>query len=161
MAKILVAEDEPDIRNLIAFTLQFAHHEPVIARDGAEALELARNESFDLIFLDIRMPKITGYDVCRALKTETSTADTPVVFVSAKGQELEIEEGFEAGAAHYILKPFEPIQVLQCVIDLLGESQQTANSAAILESRSQLDEQNPTPQINDQERPADERADDQ
>jgi len=99
MAKILVAEDEPDIRNLIAFTLQFAHHEPVIARDGAEALELARNESFDLIFLDIRMPKITGYDVCRALKTETSTADTPVVFVSAKGQELEIEEGFEAGAA--------------------------------------------------------------
>ncbi|HWS22988.1 MAG TPA: response regulator [Anaerolineales bacterium] len=160
MAKILVAEDEQDIRNLIAFTLQFAKHEPVIARDGAEALELARNGSFDLIFLDIRMPKITGYDVCRALKTESSTADTPIVFVSAKGQELEIEEGYQAGADHYILKPFEPMQVLQCVSDLLGKLNPAGEPENNLKSTPPSEEDS-IAQVFDHERPDNERADDQ
>lgn len=124
MAKILVAEDEPDIRNLIAFILQYHNHEAITARNGDEALALARSEPFDLILLDIRMPNITGYDVCRAIKADNATANIPVVFITAKGQESEIEEGYKAGASLYIMKPFDPPFFLQCVENLLANTKE-------------------------------------
>ena len=108
MPKILVAEDERDIRELIGFTLRYAGLEVVLTSNGAEAVERAAEEQPDLIMLDVRMPKMTGYEACRALKDAPETGDIPIVFLSAKGQEVEIEEGLASGALEYIVKPFAP-----------------------------------------------------
>ena len=108
MLKILVAEDERDIRELIGFTLRFAGFEVVLAANGAEAVEKAPEEQPDLIILDVRMPRMTGYEACRHLKNDPATSTIPVVFLSAKGQETEIEQGLALGAVEYIVKPFAP-----------------------------------------------------
>jgi DNA-binding response OmpR family regulator len=108
LTKILVAEDEPDIRELIKLALQFNGFEVVSASDGAEAVELASGDNFDLILLDVRMPRLTGYEACRHLRAMESTKNVPIVFLSAKGQETEVDEGISAGADRYILKPFAP-----------------------------------------------------
>lgn len=111
MAKILIAEDERDIRDLVAFTLRFAGHEVFAAGNGEEAVEMAPKVNPDLILLDVRMPRMTGYDACRALKASPDLKDIPVVFLSAKGQENEIQQGMDAGAEEYLLKPFAPDQL--------------------------------------------------
>lgn len=121
MARILVAEDERDIRDLISFTLQFAGFEVVLASNGAEAVELAPTVNPDLILMDVRMPRMTGYQACEALKKLPETKDTPVVFLSAKGQESEIQEGLGVGALEYILKPFAPDELIRRVQQLLTE----------------------------------------
>ena len=108
MPKILIAEDEPDIRELIAFTLKFGGFEVVVTTNGAEAVERAPEVMPDLIMLDVRMPRMTGYEACKAIKDNPLTAHIPVIFLSAKGQELEVSTGMDAGAADYILKPFAP-----------------------------------------------------
>jgi DNA-binding response OmpR family regulator len=121
MAKILVAEDERDIRDLISFTLRFAGHEVVTANNGEEALERTLLEKPDLVLLDVRMPRMTGYETCRRLKADETVKDIPVVFLSAKGQESEVQAGLEAGAVEYILKPFSPDQLTARVRAILGE----------------------------------------
>jgi DNA-binding response OmpR family regulator len=121
MARILVAEDERDIRELIGFTLRHHGHTVLTAPNGEEALALALRELPDLVLLDIRMPRLTGYDVCRRLRAEPSTRDIPIAFLSAKGQEAEIQAGMDAGATDYILKPFAPDQLINRVALLLGE----------------------------------------
>mgnify|MGYP001131747484 FL=1 len=119
MPKILVAEDERDIRELIGFSLRFADFEVVLTRNGEEAVERASVEKPDLILLDVRMPKMSGYEACRRLKEDPSTSDIPIVFLSAKGQEREIEEGFDSGALEYIVKPFAPDDLADQVTDIL------------------------------------------
>ncbi|GAB4474466.1 MAG: hypothetical protein Kow00124_14470 [Anaerolineae bacterium] len=104
--KILVAEDEADIRDLIMFTLEFEGFEVHTVQNGAEAVERAPELQPDLILLDVRMPRMTGYEACQKLKADPRTADIPIVFISAKGQETEVRAGLEAGAKDYILKPF-------------------------------------------------------
>lgn len=121
MAKILVAEDERDIRELILFTLQFAGFEVVLASNGAEAVALAQEELPDLILMDVRMPRMTGYQACEALKQHPETSETPVIFLSAKGQESEIQEGLGVGAVRYILKPFAPDDLTHQVRQVLAE----------------------------------------
>jgi len=106
MVKILVAEDERDIRDLIYFLLNHAGLEVELASNGVEAVEKASAVIPDLILMDVRMPRMTGYQACEALKENAATRDIPVVFLSAKGQESEIQEGLEVGAIAYILKPF-------------------------------------------------------
>ena len=120
MPKILIAEDERDIRELVRLTLEFSGHDVVSARDGAEAVELAQKESFDLILMDVRMPRMTGYEACRRLREIEATRQIPIVFLSAKGQEAEVEAGLEVGATKYILKPFAPDQLVQEVKQLLS-----------------------------------------
>ena len=120
MAKILIAEDEPDIRELVAFTLRFAGHEVVAGANGEEAVRLAAQEMPDLILMDVRMPRMTGYDACRAMKASPSLKDIPVVFLSAKGQDSEIQTGLEAGAEEYLLKPFAPDQLTERVKAILA-----------------------------------------
>ncbi len=122
MAKILVAEDERDIRELIGFTLGLADFEVVLAQDGLEAVEEAPVEKPDLIILDVRMPRMSGYEACRQLKKDPATTDIPVVFLSAKGQEKEIEEGLDSGALDYIVKPFAPDQLVNQVRGILEEA---------------------------------------
>lgn len=127
MAKILVAEDERDIRDLIAFTLQFAGYTVVTANNGEEGLALARQEAPDLILSDVRMPKMTGYEMCRQIKAEPRTAHVPVVFLSAKGQDQEVQSGLAAGATEYLLKPFAPDQLLAKVAEILAKSSRPAD----------------------------------
>jgi CheY-like chemotaxis protein len=121
MARILVAEDERDIRDLISFTLQFAGFEVHVVANGAAAVELAPTLQPDLILMDVRMPRMTGYQACEALKQLPETKDTPVIFLSAKGQESEIQEGLGVGAVEYILKPFAPDELIQRVRRILTE----------------------------------------
>ncbi len=121
MARILVAEDERDIRELIGFTLRHHGHEVLTASNGEDALATALRDLPDLVLLDIRMPRLTGYDVCRRLRADPTTQDIPIAFLSAKGQETEIQAGMDAGATDYILKPFAPDQLINRVALLLGQ----------------------------------------
>jgi len=123
MAKIVIAEDEPDIRELIAFTLRFAGHEVITGNNGEEGYSLAKQEHPDLVMLDVRMPKLTGYEACKRIKAEPDLAATPVIFLSAKGQENEIEQGLAAGAEEYLLKPFAPDQLVERVKAVLAKYQ--------------------------------------
>lgn len=119
MSKILVAEDERDIRELLGFTLRYHGYEVVSAANGEEALEMALKEHPDLVLLDVRMPRMTGYEVCRLIKANEATSHIPVVFLSAKGQESEVNAGLEAGAVDYILKPFAPDDLVARVSKLV------------------------------------------
>ena len=120
MAKILIAEDERDIRELITFTLRYAGHEVTPAANGEEALALAREHVPELILMDVRMPKMTGYEACRHMKADEKLKNVPVIFLSAKGQETEIQTGLEVGASDYILKPFAPDQLIKRVSEILS-----------------------------------------
>ena len=119
MAKILIAEDERDIRDLITFTLRFAGYEVIAASNGEEGYNMAKQVLPDLILMDVRMPKMTGYEACKALKADKSTESIPVVFLSAKGQESEVQAGLDVGAVEYILKPFSPDQLTERVRQIL------------------------------------------
>jgi CheY-like chemotaxis protein len=120
--KVLVAEDERDIRELIGFTLRYAGLDVTLTANGAEAVEQAPQVQPDLIVLDVRMPKMTGYEACRQLKQDPKTGHIPVVILSAKGQDGEIQAGKEAGADHYIVKPFAPDELSNRVKDILREA---------------------------------------
>ena len=121
MAKILIAEDERDIRDLVAFTLRFAGHEVFTAANGEEAVEMAPNVNPDIILMDVRMPRMTGYEACKVMKQNIDLRDIPVVFLSAKGQEAEIQQGLDAGAEEYLLKPFAPDQLTSRVKAILAK----------------------------------------
>ena len=124
MTKILIAEDERDIRDLVGFSLRFGGFDVVQAANGQEAVERAQVELPDLILMDVRMPKMTGYEACRQLKSIPAMRDIPVVFLSAKGQETEIQQGIEVGAEEYILKPFAPDELarqVQAVLDRVAK----------------------------------------
>lgn len=123
MAHILVAEDERDIRELINFTLIYAGHTVTQAANGQEAYEtaLAMEEKPDLIMMDVRMPKMTGYEACRHMKQEPDLKDIPVVFLSAKGQDEEVQTGMEVGAIAYILKPFAPDELTKRIGEILQQ----------------------------------------
>jgi len=122
MAHILVAEDERDIRELINFTLVFAGHQVTQAANGAEAVELAPKVKPDLIMMDVRMPKMTGYEACRQIKQMEDVRNVPVVFLSAKGQDEEVQTGLEAGAEAYILKPFSPEDLTRQIGEILKKN---------------------------------------
>jgi CheY-like chemotaxis protein len=123
MAHILVAEDERDIRELINFTLVYAGHTVTQAANGQEAVDKAMEleKKPDLIMMDVRMPKMTGYEACRQIKTVDSLKDIPVVFLSAKGQDEEVQSGIEAGAIAYILKPFAPEELNRRIGEILQQ----------------------------------------
>jgi DNA-binding response OmpR family regulator len=121
MAKILIAEDEKDIRDLVTFLLQFAGHEVIATVNGEDAYETAKVEIPDLIMMDVRMPKMTGYEACVKIKQEEHLKEIPVVFLSAKGQESEVATGLEAGATEYLIKPFSPDQLTEKVSAILAE----------------------------------------
>jgi DNA-binding response OmpR family regulator len=116
---ILIAEDERDIRDLIVFTLQIAGFNIVEVPNGEEAVKKALEVKPDLILMDVRMPKMTGFEACKALKQQEKTKDIPVIFLSAKGQEAEISTGLDLGAEEYFLKPFAPDDLIKRVNKIL------------------------------------------
>jgi len=113
MVKILVAEDERDIRDLITFLLTYSGYMVVASPNGEEAVRQAKMEIPDLILMDVRMPRMTGYEACAMMKTDPRLKDVPVIFLSAKGQDSEIQAGLQVGADEYLLKPFAPDQLIQ------------------------------------------------
>jgi len=121
MAHILIAEDERDIRELIKFTLTFAGHQITEAVNGEDAVAKAKEVLPDLIMTDVRMPKMTGYEACKIIKNDEATKHIPVVILSAKGQDEEVDKGKEAGADEYILKPFAPDKLTQRVAEILDK----------------------------------------
>lgn len=106
MARILVIEDEQGLQKVLDYNLRQAGHEVIFSLSGGEGLKLARELLPDLVLLDRVLPDVSGTDVCRALKKASVTRDIPVIFVSAKGDELDRIIGFELGAADYVVKPF-------------------------------------------------------
>lgn len=104
--KILVADDDEDILTMIRAALLPENYQIAVARDGVEALEAARRDRPDLIVLDIEMPRMNGYDTCKALRADPLTQTVPVIMLTSRSREQDIVEGFEGGAQDYITKPF-------------------------------------------------------
>lgn len=120
---ILVAEDERDIRELIVITLHTNGLTNIIqTSNGKDAVAKAKTHKPVLILMDVRMPQMTGYEACEMLKEDPDTSDIPVVFLSAKGQDMEIKRGIQLGAEEYILKPFSPDELYNRVVSILNQS---------------------------------------
>jgi two-component system alkaline phosphatase synthesis response regulator PhoP len=106
--KILLAEDDPSIQIIARLTLQkIGGHEVAVANNGLEAYEKAMAEKFDLIILDGMMPEMDGLEACAKIKGNPDTEHIPIIFMTAKNQQADIEEGYKAGAIGYIVKPFD------------------------------------------------------
>jgi len=121
--RILIVDDEAHIRLLIEQSLEALEDEGVeirTAANGEEALEAIRAEKPGLIFLDVMMPKLNGFDVCRRLKHEFGMRDVYVVMLTAKGQEFDKQRGEEVGANFYLTKPFDPDELLARAREALG-----------------------------------------
>jgi DNA-binding response OmpR family regulator len=117
---LLVADDDEDILALVQLRLSRSGFEVIVARDGREALQLAQDRHPDLAVLDWMMPKATGLEVLRAIRADSATADIPVVLLTARASENDIQEGLDAGAVDYIAKPFSPQELAARVHDILG-----------------------------------------
>lgn len=115
MTTILVVDDEPSIVELVRFTLEDADVRVVEASDGAEALILARRVKPDLVLLDVQMPRLDGLEVCRQLRREPAFARTPIIMLTAAGQQADRTRGLGAGADEYLTKPFSPVRLLSLV----------------------------------------------
>ena len=105
---ILVADDDPDITDLIAAILAEDHHRVVIAADGTQAYQAALRERPDLVVLDINMPKSDGFEVIRLLRANEATRDTPIILLTANTDEGSAAKGFAGGANDFLVKPFTP-----------------------------------------------------
>jgi two-component system alkaline phosphatase synthesis response regulator PhoP len=117
--RILVVDDEIYIVHILEFTLTMEGYDVITAADGEEALRKVRDDRPDLVVLDIMMPKMDGYEVCRRLRQDEEAQGLPVILLSAKGRPIDRETGLEVGADDYIVKPFSPRRLLEKIKDLL------------------------------------------
>ncbi|MFK8022353.1 MAG: response regulator transcription factor [Ilumatobacter sp.] len=108
MSKILVVDDDTDICELISFKLSSMGHEVIVEHDGEAGLGAAKAEMPDVVVLDWMMPRLTGLEVCVALRDDATLSRVPVILLTAKAQEPDVQQGFSAGADDYIVKPFSP-----------------------------------------------------
>ena len=120
MKRVLIVEDQTDIRKLIRMTLEFEDYIIHEACDGASGLNLARSERPDIMLLDVMMPgEMDGLQVCQALKKDPATRDIKVVLLTARGQARDREAGQLSGANEYLVKPFSPLQLIDTIEALL------------------------------------------
>jgi DNA-binding response OmpR family regulator len=117
---ILVADDEDDLRELVTYRLTRSGYEVIGAVDGEEALRLASERAPDLMVLDVMMPKLDGYEVTRRIRAEESLRSIPVILLTARSQETDVQRGFEVGADDYLKKPFNPDELVARVRAVLG-----------------------------------------
>lgn len=122
MKKILIVDDQVEVRELVQVTLEIGDYQILSAENGQQAVDIARAEHPDIILLDIMMPgsDVDGLEACRLLKADPNTADITIVMLSAKGQEVDIETGKVAGADDYFTKPFSPIALIEKVESVIG-----------------------------------------
>lgn len=123
--RILIVDDEAHIRLLLEQTLEDLEDEGVeilTASNGEDALEIIKEQKPDLVFLDVMMPKMNGFEVCNTVKNELGRQDIYIIMLTAKGQEFDKQKGNEVGADLYMTKPFDPDEVMERSIKILGFS---------------------------------------
>lgn len=123
MVTVLLAEDDADIRDLVTFKLRQVGYEVRAFGDGLTALVSARDDPPDLAVLDIMMPGLSGLDVCRELRADPATSEVPIILLTARAQEADVETGFAVGADDYIVKPFSPRELASRVQAVLARIQ--------------------------------------
>lgn len=121
--QVVVADDDPDIRALVTLKLGALGIEVHEAADGHEALELIREHHPDVALLDLMMPRRTGVDVIREVRADPEIADTLLVLLTARSQDVDVDAGFSSGVDHYIIKPFSPRELVANVMTLLGRGE--------------------------------------
>ena len=119
-SKILIAEDEPNIVLSLEFLLKGAGYEVAVARDGAAAIKLAAALHPDLVVLDVMLPLIDGFEVCRRIHGNPATKGARILMLTARGRESEMEKGVAAGANAYMTKPFATKELIETVAGLIG-----------------------------------------
>jgi two-component system phosphate regulon response regulator PhoB len=120
MSNILLVEDDPDIRHLVSYRLTRAGFTVTEAADGVTALHEARGEPPDLIILDVRMPRMSGLEVCRELRAGARTALVPIIMLTARARQQDLEQAYAAGATDYVVKPFSPRELVDRVETVLA-----------------------------------------
>jgi len=121
--KLLIVDDEPHIRLLLEQTLEELEDydvELLTATNGLEALETIQREQPNLVFLDVMMPKMNGYEVCQTVKGDPNLSDVYIIMLTAKGQEFDRDRGKDVGADIYMTKPFDPDEILEKSYEILG-----------------------------------------
>jgi CheY-like chemotaxis protein len=118
--KILIADDNQNIREALSYLLEDEGYKLWLARDGAETLAMVKEVRPDILFLDVMMPEMNGYEVCRIIKNDPGLRKTYVIMLTAKGQVAEQERGRDVNADEYIVKPFSPMEILAKVKKILG-----------------------------------------
>lgn len=124
MARILIADDDPDIRQLVIYAFADEGHEVAVAKDGKETVDHFAQSGPDLLILDIMMPEMDGYDVLRALDETDARGDTKILVLTAKGSEHDWKLGYDLGADRYMTKPFDPDELVATATELLSASQE-------------------------------------
>jgi two-component system, OmpR family, phosphate regulon response regulator PhoB len=119
MSTILLVEDDPDIRHLVSYKLTKGGFDVVEAADGVTALHEARCHRPDLVILDVRMPRMSGLEVCRELRAAPQTAHVPILMLTARARAQDLEQAYAAGATDYVVKPFSPRALQERVESLL------------------------------------------
>ncbi len=118
MKKILLVDDNEQIRLLVQATLEGSNYDFFSATNGKEAVEKVVSVKPDLILLDVMMPEMDGFEACRLIKSNLETKSTPIIMLTAKGQEADIEKGKECGADDYFIKPFSPLALLKKIDEI-------------------------------------------
>ena len=108
MSTILLVEDDPDIRHLVSYKLTKGGFDVIETADGFTALGHARKSPPDLVILDVRMPRMSGLELCRELRAAPRTADVPIIMLTARARPQDLEQAYAAGATDYVVKPFSP-----------------------------------------------------
>jgi len=146
-ARVLIVEDEPDIRDLLAFHLERQGYHVTRSRTGADALRQVRARPPDLILLDLMLPELGGLDVCRRLRQDPRTASVPIVMLTARGEEVDRILGLELGADDYIVKPFSPKEVVARVRAVLRRAGARDGAAPVVSGRLVIDPDRHTVQV--------------
>jgi len=126
--KILIIEDETDVADLLSLNLRKAGYKISTATDGASGLQKARNNKPDFIILDLMLPKMSGLEVCRILKSDTATAQMPILMLTAKAEEVDRIVGLEFGADDYVTKPFSPREIVLRIRAILRRGEKADES---------------------------------
>jgi DNA-binding response OmpR family regulator len=120
--KVLVCDDEPYIVESVSYVVRKAGYEVITAEDGMDALDAGKRERPDLVFLDIMMPRMSGYEVCRRLKEDPATRGAYIVMLTARGQEEDERKALEMGADEFMTKPFSPRKMRAKLEEILGST---------------------------------------
>lgn len=138
-AHILIVEDEPAIRDMIAYALRTQSYQPVPAQDGREAMQAISEKIPDLILLDWMLPGMTGIELVRRLRRESSTREIPIIMLTAKGEESDRIAGFDNGVDDYVVKPFSARELLARIKAVLRRSRETEEDGSIQAGPLRLD----------------------
>ncbi|MBS3939488.1 MAG: response regulator [Actinobacteria bacterium] len=115
LARVLAVDDDPTILRLLQVNLEMEGHDVLTAENGQSALEVIRAERPQVVLLDVMMPEMDGFQVCEAVRADPDIADTPIVFVSARAQQADLDRGYASGADGYITKPFDPLDLIETI----------------------------------------------